>query len=70
MGAQASQGNFMEKAVWDLVSVDEEDVNMQKEGSEQRQGSQKAQGTGETPSSQGPMLLWEFPLTGSPGPCP
>ena len=41
MGAQASQGNFMEKAVWDLVSVDEEDVNMQKEGSEQRQGSQK-----------------------------
>ena len=31
--AQASQGNFMEKAVWDLVSDDEEDVNMQKEGS-------------------------------------
>ena len=61
MGAQASQGNFMEKAVWDLVSVDEEDENMQKEGSEQRQGSQKAQGTGEMPSSQGPMFLWEFP---------
>lgn len=30
--AQASQGNFMEKAVWELLSDDEEDVDMQKKG--------------------------------------
>ena len=32
MGAQVSQGNFMEKAVWELLSDEEEDVDMQKKG--------------------------------------
>ena len=27
-----SQGNFMEKAVWELLSDDEDDVDRQKEG--------------------------------------
>ena len=31
MGAHGGQGSFMEKAVWELVSDDEEDVDMKKE---------------------------------------
>lgn len=58
---QASQGTSWKKAVWDLVSDNEEDVNMQKKGgSEQRQGKPEST-VQRLPSSRGPMFSWKVP---------